>query len=413
MLTGLPARAPTAEQPGPTRPPGGGSPAAGASGGTSGAPSTGGTGGGQPATGGRGRRRGAPGRRRRARPESGRQHRDRHAPIEAGPPPARDNRGIESAAVSGYPAAGPPPQPRRQRSAPAAPFDIRGISWSPAERGGARPTGDSYLRAADRDLPLMRAANINVVKTYVPGQPGAAGQAAGARAWSPSSRVLNVSGDDFEATVAELRDHPALLMWLVGNEWNLNRLYGSCELDACFDRVERGGPADQGAGPQAPGGHLVRAHRRAAQRRRAPPAGGRRRLGPEHLLAARLLQPLRRLAPAGPAHRHPQAAAFSANTAPTPSTTGPAAPTRRPRRRPCAGRPRRSAGQLSARNPALPVPGRHAVRVERRVVEARQPRRPGPGRLRPRRRGRRPLRQRGVVGGGGRRPQAPRRPTRC
>jgi hypothetical protein len=37
---------------------------------------------------------------------------------------------------------------------------VRGISWSPGRTWRGPPRTDSYLRAADRDLPLMRAVNI-------------------------------------------------------------------------------------------------------------------------------------------------------------------------------------------------------------------------------------------------------------
>jgi hypothetical protein len=50
--------------------------------------------------------------------------------------------------------------------------------------------------------------------------------------------VLARSGDDFASAVESLRDHPAVLMWMVGNEWNYNRLYDSCALEACYARVD-------------------------------------------------------------------------------------------------------------------------------------------------------------------------------
>jgi hypothetical protein len=75
-----------------------------------------------------------------------------------------------------------------------------------------------------------------VVKTYLPVRRAVLDRLQ-AHGLAAIVTVLNVSGENFEATVAELKDHPALLMWLLGNEWNLNRLYGSCELSACFDRV--------------------------------------------------------------------------------------------------------------------------------------------------------------------------------
>ena len=118
----------------------------------------------------------------------------------------------------------------------AAPFDIRGISWSPAQRGARQPDGAAYLAAADRDLPLMRAAGINTVKSYGP-LPRAVLDKLLANGIAAIVSVLVTADDDFEAPVKELRDHPALLMWIIGNEWNLNRLFDSCALDTCYQKV--------------------------------------------------------------------------------------------------------------------------------------------------------------------------------
>jgi hypothetical protein len=143
--------------------------------------------------------------------------------------------GIESATVSGFQLLVRRRQPDGS-AGPAEPFDVRGISWSPAERGGSRPNSDSYLRATDRDLPLMRAVNINVVKTYLPIGRAVLDKLA-TQGMSAIVTVLNVSGDNFEATVADLKGHPCPADVAGGQRVEQNRLYGSCELSACFDRV--------------------------------------------------------------------------------------------------------------------------------------------------------------------------------
>jgi hypothetical protein len=141
--------------------------------------------------------------------------------------------GIAAASIEGYQL-----MVRPRGGGAALPFDVRGISWSPAVRGAGRPDGAAHLAAADRDLPLMRAANINVVKTYV-APPRAVLDKLLAHGIYAIVTVLNTAGENFEPAVRELRDHPALLMWLVGNEWNLNQLYGSCNGDACLARVNQ------------------------------------------------------------------------------------------------------------------------------------------------------------------------------
>lgn len=149
--------------------------------------------------------------------------------------PAADPRGIESASVSGFQLLVRRRNPDGTVAAPQ-PFDIKGISWSPHDRGGEQPSGADYLRAADKDLPLMKAANINAVKTYQPADRALLDKLH-AHGMVAIVGVLSTANAEFEPTVMQLRDHPALLMWIVGNEWNLNRLYGSCAADACYQRV--------------------------------------------------------------------------------------------------------------------------------------------------------------------------------
>lgn len=120
---------------------------------------------------------------------------------------------------------------------PPVPFDIRGVSWSPADRGSLRPLEADYRRAANRNLPLMRAASINVVKTYGPLDAATLDELL-AHGIFAIITVFTAEGNVFEPVVQTLRDHPAVLMWMVGNEWNLNRLYQTCTGDACSARVE-------------------------------------------------------------------------------------------------------------------------------------------------------------------------------
>jgi hypothetical protein len=169
-----------------------------------------------------------------AMPDAGTIAPDAAAPT-APTPDAGARRGVASAAVSGYQLLVRWRQTDGAESAPE-PFDLRGVSWSPAERGAGFPDSGAYLRAADRDLPLMRAANINTVKTYLPVDRAVLDRVA-AEGMVAIVTVLARSGDDFGSAVESLRDHPGVLMWLVGNEWNFNRLYDSCSLEACYARV--------------------------------------------------------------------------------------------------------------------------------------------------------------------------------
>jgi len=168
-------------------------------------------------------------------PEAGPARPDAADPVDAASNPAPALGAIARAEISGYQLL------VRRRAAdgsvgPPVPFDIRGIAWSPATRGAGRPDRAAYLAAADRDLPLMKAANINAVKSYI-APPRAVLDRMQQHGLVAIVTVLNTASENFEPAVMELRDHPALLMWLVGNEWNINRLYGSCEPAACYQRV--------------------------------------------------------------------------------------------------------------------------------------------------------------------------------
>ena len=161
-----------------------------------------------------------------------------------------DARPIVSATVSGFQLLVTRRNPDGSTSAPA-PFDVRGISWSPAERGAGLPDDDAYLAAADKDLPLMRAANINVVKTYLPVSRAVLDKLL-AEGIVAIVTVLARGNDDFEGAVNRLRGHGALLMWMVGNEWNMNLLYDSCGLDACFTRVNTAAARIKALDPSRP-----------------------------------------------------------------------------------------------------------------------------------------------------------------
>lgn len=165
---------------------------------------------------------------------------DSAMPESATTPPApprtgADTRPIVTATVSGFQLLVSRRNPDGSTSGPA-PFDVRGISWSPAARGAGLPDDEAYLAAVDKDLPLMRAANINVVKTYLPVSRAVLDKLL-AEGIVAIVTVLARAGDDVEGPVNRLRGHGALLMWMVGNEWNLNRLYDSCALDVCYERV--------------------------------------------------------------------------------------------------------------------------------------------------------------------------------
>jgi hypothetical protein len=116
------------------------------------------------------------------------------------------------------------------------PYDLRGISWSPAAPGTGKPGPSDFTAAVAQDLPMMRAAGINTVKVYGP-LPRVVLDELHAHGMTAIVTVVLNGAEDFAGYVTALRDHPAILMWMVGNEWNLNHLYGGCAADACPARI--------------------------------------------------------------------------------------------------------------------------------------------------------------------------------
>lgn len=110
----------------------------------------------------------------------------------------------------------------------SVPFHIRGVCWNPVPRGGTHPADLDYAGAVAEDAALMQAIGINVVRTYEP----LTERGVLDTLHEHGIRVLNgvyVYGGDatsvVTARVNAVSDHPAMLGWVLGNEWNYNGLY--------------------------------------------------------------------------------------------------------------------------------------------------------------------------------------------
>lgn len=125
--------------------------------------------------------------------------------------------------------------------ATVAPYVIRGVAWAPAGKTtNTSPIdpnnatvrriefGNWYLR----DIPLMRSMNVNTVRTFLDMGVDATALAVLDRLYENNIMVVLTVDDAINDTsrittaVNFYKDHPAVLMWLLGNEWNLNRYYG-------------------------------------------------------------------------------------------------------------------------------------------------------------------------------------------
>lgn len=107
------------------------------------------------------------------------------------------------------------------------PFPIRGVNWSPAPKGKTL-SGIDFVGAAKKNIPLMAEAGINAVRTYGPlADKGVLDQLhrAGIYVFTTVYTVGSKDVSVVTSKVAAVRDHPAIAVYLLGNEWNLDRLY--------------------------------------------------------------------------------------------------------------------------------------------------------------------------------------------
>lgn len=123
----------------------------------------------------------------------------------------------------------------RQLFVDGEPFVVKGVAYSPISigdnwQGAWRDRPDRYLV----DFPLIAASGANVVRVYAPLLSTSMLDAAWAQGlyviptFQPSSAQLTCSQgldfmkEEFRDMVSEWKDHPAILLWLVGNEFNVN-----------------------------------------------------------------------------------------------------------------------------------------------------------------------------------------------
>jgi hypothetical protein len=105
---------------------------------------------------------------------------------------------------------------------------LHGVCWNPVGVGSVHPEGLDYAGFASVDIPLMVELGVNVVRTYEP----LLDRAVLDQLWAARIRVIEsiypwggAEASVVTERVRAVKDHPAILYYALGNEWNYNGLY--------------------------------------------------------------------------------------------------------------------------------------------------------------------------------------------
>ena len=141
------------------------------------------------------------------------------------------------------------------------PYKLKGVSWSPTVIGESNGAGYTklYTAHAGLDLPIISGLHANTVKTYDPFEQNAQGLAVLDQLYAQGVMVvMQVMASKFTSPAAAaaaasyFKGHPAILAWLVGNEFNYNSLYGASSFDAAVTQVNSAISAIHAADPDHP-----------------------------------------------------------------------------------------------------------------------------------------------------------------
>jgi len=121
-----------------------------------------------------------------------------------------------------------------------APVHLKGVNWSPVKKGGTSPWGLDFAGTVEQDSSMMQSAGVNSIRTYEP----LLDRAVLDKLWSRGIYVLNTvyawGGEVVDRLVPRVnavKDHPAILMWVIGNEWNYNGFYYGLSHDTSIARI--------------------------------------------------------------------------------------------------------------------------------------------------------------------------------
>lgn len=125
--------------------------------------------------------------------------------------------------------------------ATASPYVIRGLDWSPSSRNTNTSKDDPNNANVRRpefglwaavDLPLIKNMKVNTVRTFIDPGLDATGTGILDQLYENGIMVVMTIDDGINDTtrvqqaVSFYKNHPAVLAWMLGSEWNINRYFG-------------------------------------------------------------------------------------------------------------------------------------------------------------------------------------------
>ncbi|MBN2435961.1 MAG: carbohydrate-binding protein [Spirochaetes bacterium] len=122
------------------------------------------------------------------------------------------------------------------------PFYIKGVCWNPVGVGGTHPAGLDFTGYVRQDATLMQQAGINAVRTYEAITDRAVLDLLYEKGIYVINTVYGWGGNDPSSVVEAVnavKDHPAILMWCIGNEWNYNGLYVGLSHDDAISKLNQ------------------------------------------------------------------------------------------------------------------------------------------------------------------------------
>lgn len=132
----------------------------------------------------------------------------------------------------------------------AAPYTVTGVNWSPASRGTNTTPFDpnnadvrrpEFSIWAPTDVPLMKGMNVNTVRLYIDPGFDNVGRAVLDQLYSNGIMVIMTVDDAInnetraEQAVSFYKNHPAILMWMLGSEWNINHYFQPNKFPSVLD----------------------------------------------------------------------------------------------------------------------------------------------------------------------------------